>query len=383
MPQSKTSRLSELKVGFLVLLALAILVLVIFAVSGDLKIPGFGKKTTVRTEMSSVDGLRKGAEVRLSGKKIGGVTDINFSRAIPADPKAAAEAGNIEIIMEIDGSLDGRPAIERIRSDSVATLKTAGVLGDNVIDITPGTLNGKAINNGDKINSQSQKSVGDILNAAQTAVANLNDISTDIKAMTGDLRKGKGTAGRFLNDEQFYVNLNDAVLKAQNLMTAIREGDGTISKLINDPQLYGQVTETVTQLRSISDQINNQLTKGEGTLGKFVKDPELYNRANELIAKADKISARLDGLVVKIENGEGNLGKLLKDDKLYNDARDTVELLKTISTRLEKGEGTAGMLLKDEKLYNNINTLSAEMTKLIYDFRQNPKKYLSVKVTIF
>jgi len=383
MPQSKTSRLSELKVGFLVLLALAILVLVIFAVSGDLKIPGFGKKTTVRTEMSSVDGLRKGAEVRLSGKKIGGVTDINFSRAIPADPKAAAEAGNIEIIMEIDGTLDGRPAIERIRSDSVATLKTAGVLGDNVIDITPGTLNGKAINNGDKINSQSQKSVGDILNAAQTAVANLNDISTDIKAMTGDLRKGKGTAGRFLNDEQFYVNLNDAVLKAQNLMTAIREGDGTISKLINDPQLYGQVTETVTQLRSISDQINNQLTKGEGTLGKFVKDPELYNRANELIAKADKISARLDGLVVKIENGEGNLGKLLKDDKLYNDARDTVELLKTISTRLEKGEGTAGMLLKDEKLYNNINSLSAEMTKLIYDFRQNPKKYLSVKVTIF
>ncbi len=383
MPQSKTARLSELKVGFLVLLALAILVLVIFAVSGDLKIPGFGKKTTVRTEMSSVDGLRKGAEVRLSGKKIGGVTDINFSRAIPADTKAAAEAGNIEIIMEIDGTLDGRPAIERIRSDSVATLKTAGVLGDNVIDITPGTLNGKPINNGDKINSQAQKSVGDILNAAQTAVANLNDISTDIKAMTGDLRKGKGTAGRFLNDEQFYVNLNDTVLKAQNLISAIKEGDGTISRLINDDKLRDQVTETVAQLRSISMDINTQLASGKGTVGKLLKDEELYNRANELVAKADKISARLDGLVVKIENGEGNLGKLLKDDKLYNDARDTVELLKGISTRLDKGEGTAGMLLRDEKLYNNINTLSAEMTKLIYDFRQNPKKYLSVKVTIF
>ena len=383
MPQSKTARLAELKVGLLVLLALAILVLVIFAVSGDLKIPGFGKTTIVRTEMSSVDGLRKGAEVRLSGKKIGGVTDINFSRAIPADTKAAAEAGNIEIIMEIDGTLDGRPAIERIRSDSVATLKTAGVLGDNVIDITPGTLNGKPINNGDKINSQSQKSVGDILNAAQTAVANLNDISTDIKAMTGDLRKGKGTAGRFLNDEQFYVNLNDTVLKAQNLIAAIKEGDGTISRLINDDKLRDQVTETVTQLRNISNEINSQLSSGKGTVGKLLKDEELYNRANELVAKADKISARLDGVMARIESGEGNLGKLLKDDKLYNDARDTVELLKGISTRLDKGEGTAGMLLRDEKLYNNINTLSSEMTKLIYDFRQNPKKYLSVKVTIF
>lgn len=383
MPQSKTSRLSELRVGLLVLLALAILVLVIFAVSGDLKVPGFGKTTTVRTEMPSVDGLRKGAEVRLSGKKIGSVREINFSRTIPADAKAASEAGNIEIVMDIDGTLDGRPAIERIRSDSVATLKTAGVLGDNVIDITPGTLSGKPISNGDKINSQAQKSVGDILNAAQTAVTNLNDISADIKGMTGDLRKGKGTAGRFLTDEQFYVNLNDTILKAQNLIAAIKEGDGTASKLINDPQLYTQVSDTVTQLRGISEQINTQLTKGDGTIGKLVKSNELYDRANSLVAKADQISARLDGLMAKIENGEGNLGKLLKDEKLYADARDTVELLKGITTRLEKGEGTAGLLLKDEKLYNNVNTLSSEITKLIYDFRQNPKKYLSVKVTIF
>ncbi|MGH9831396.1 MAG: MlaD family protein, partial [Blastocatellia bacterium] len=65
------------------------------------------------------------------------------------------------------------------------------------------------------------------------------------------------------------------------------------------------------------------------------------------------------------------------------DARDTVERLKIIATRLEKGEGTAGLLLRDERLYNNVNNLSAEITRLLYDFRQNPKKYLSVKVTIF
>ena len=41
------------------------------------------------------------------------------------------------------------------------------------------------------------------------------------------------------------------------------------------------------------------------------------------------------------------------------------------------------MILKDDRLYNNINNVSAEITKLLYDFRQNPKKYLSVKVSIF
>ncbi len=381
MPQNKTPRLSELRVGLLVLLALAILVLVIFTVSGDLKVPGFGQTTAVRTEMQSVDGLRKGAEVRLSGKKIGSVKEIKFSNQIPSSADAA---NNIEIVMEIDGKLDGRPAIERIRTDSVATLKTAGVLGDNVIDITPGTLAGKPINNGDRINSQAQKSVGDILNATNAAINNFLNVSDDIKAITGGLRKGEGAAGKFLKDETLYLSLDRTVRQAETLMSSLREGQGTISRLINDPVLYDQVTSTVAQLRGISDQINNQLAgSGKGTIGKLIKDEELYNKANTLIAKANDISVKLDNTMLKIERGEGNLGKLVNDEKLYADARDTIEKLKGIADRLEKGEGTAGLLLKDEKLYNNVNTLSTEITKLIYDFRQNPKKYLSVKVTIF
>lgn len=380
MPQNKPARLAELRVGLLVLLALAILVLVIFAVSGDLKFPGFGKTTTVRTDMNSVDGLRKGAEVRLSGKKIGSVSDIKFSDQIPSTPNAA---NNIEIYMAIDGKIDGRTAVERIRSDSVATLKTAGVLGDNVIDISPGTRSGNPINNGDKIPSVAQKSVGDILNTAQTAMGNVNDISKNINDMISDLRTGKGTAGRFLNDETLYVNLDTTVRQAEKLLASIREGNGTISRLINEPALYNQASETIAQLRGISEQINTQLNTGKGTLGKLLKDEELYNRANQLVAKVDQISARLDNTMKKVESGEGNLGKLINDEKLYADARDTVTTLKGIAARLEKGEGTAGLLLKDERLYNNVNTLSVEITKLIYDFRQNPKKYLSIKVTIF
>lgn len=380
MPQNKPARLSELRVGLLVLLALAILVLVIFAVSGDLKLPGFGTTAIVRTDMASVDGLRKGAEVRLSGKKIGSVRDIKFSDQIPTTPNAA---GNIEIVMAIDGKIDGKAAVERIRSDSVATLKTAGVLGDNVIDISPGTRNGNPINNGDKIPSQAQKSVGDILNTAQTAMGNVNDIAKNVNQMIGDLREGKGTAGRFLRDETLYLSLDKTVRQADLLLNSIREGEGTISRLINDPVLYNQVTETITQLRGISDQINTQLKERKGTLGKLVYDEKLYEQANDLVASVNKVSEKLNSTMDRINRGEGNLGKLVKDEKLYADARDAIETVKGIVARLEKGQGTFGLLLKDERLYNNINTLSGEITKMIYDFRQNPKKYLSVKVTIF
>jgi phospholipid/cholesterol/gamma-HCH transport system substrate-binding protein len=379
MAQRKQTSFSELRVGILVLSALAILMLVIFAVSGDIKLPGFSRTATVRTQMASVDGLRKGAEVRLSGKKVGSVRDINFGKI----PSSADSQSNIEIVMEIDGRLDGSPAVERIRTDSMAVLKSAGVLGDNVIDITPGTGAGKAIQDGDSIPSVAQKSVGDIINAAQTAVGHLNVIASDVKDMTGNMKSGKGSIGKFLNDESFYINLDSAVRQAESLMKEVKGGKGTMGQLVSDPALYKNMTDTITQLRNITDQVETQLRSGRGSFGKLLKDDKLYNDASSLLARLDQTSGRLENMVSKIERGEGTVGKLINDERLYADARGTIERLNVIMSRLEKGEGTMGLILKDERLYNNANNLSAEVTKLLYDFRQNPRKYLSVKVTIF
>lgn len=380
MPQKKQYGLSDLRVGLLVLGAIGILILALFAATGDVSLPGFGKKTTVKTYMGNVDGLRKGGEVRLSGVRIGSIKDINFGPQIPQTPDAP---NLVEIVMEISGRLDGRPAIERIRSDSRAVLKSAGVLGDYVVDITPGTVNGKPIQNGDTIQSIQQKGVGDIINAAQTAVANFNDISEDIKALTQEIREGKGNIGRLIKEDTLYTNLNRSVLQAEELIASLRKGEGTAAKFINDPELYNQASETVAQLKKTIADINEQLNAGRGTIGRLYKDEELYNRASQLVAKVDEASARLDRLIAKVERGEGNLGKLFNDEKLYEDTRASLASIRTLAASLERGEGTAGRLLKDETLYTNINNASAEITKLLYDFRQNPKKYLSIKVSVF
>ncbi len=380
MPQKKQYGWAELRVGLLILGAIAILILAVFAASGDISLPWLNKKTTVRTYMGNIDGLRRGGEVRLSGVRVGSIKEINFN---PQIPQSETAPNLVELVMELGGKIGGQPVTDRVRTDSRAVLKSAGVLGDYVVDITPGTVKGQPIKSGDVIQSIQQKGVGDIISAAQTAVSNFNGISEDVKGLTGRIKEGKGNVGRLINEDALYTNLNRSVLQAEDLLASLRKGDGTAAKLINDPALYNKATETINQLKESVKQITDQINSGNGTVGKLLKDEELYNRANKLIEKVDTASARLDKLIAKVERGEGNLGKLFNDEKVYEDTRATIENLKSLSARLERGEGTAGKLLKDETLYNNVNNASAEITKLLYDFRQNPKKYLSVKVTIF
>ncbi len=91
-----------------------------------------------------------------------------------------------------------------------------------------------------------------------------------------------------------------------------------------------------------------------------------------------------------INAGRGTLGKLIRDDQIYYDARAAIARFNTTAERIDnmvaaaqRGEGTVGKLLNDETLYTNVNQLSSEGVKMLYDFRQNPKKYLTIKFELF
>jgi phospholipid/cholesterol/gamma-HCH transport system substrate-binding protein len=95
-------------------------------------------------------------------------------------------------------------------------------------------------------------------------------------------------------------------------------------------------------------------------------------------------------LIAEVNAGHWTLGKLVKDEQLYNDARLAIQRFNTAAERIDnvvavaqRGEGAVRKLLTDDTLYSNVNQLSSESVKLLYDFRQNPKKYLTVKFRLF
>ncbi|HZS45111.1 MAG TPA: MlaD family protein [Blastocatellia bacterium] len=371
MNSKKKLGISELRVGILVVISIAILILMILTASGDISL--FGHTITLNTRLSEVEGLKKGDEVRLAGVHVGQVESVRFSDKIPENPNV--KEGTIIISMKVDANT----AKDRIRTDSTVILGSIGLLGDKVLEITPGTQQGVPVKDGDFIKGSQETSVKELVTGANDILANFSTLSDILKDLGNQVREGKGTIGKFLYDESIYVNANRTVVQAEELMRRIEEGDGTAGKLINDPTLYNDLHNAVTQLSTLVADIQ----KGRGTLGKLATDDELYQRINKASDKLDSVTNKLDEITAQIRSGQGTAGRIIYDDKIAKDAETAIANLNRITDRLDKGEGTAGMLLHDDKLYNNLNGASSEVVKLLYDFRQNPKKYLSIKVSIF
>jgi phospholipid/cholesterol/gamma-HCH transport system substrate-binding protein len=91
----------------------------------------------------------------------------------------------------------------------------------------------------------------------------------------------------------------------------------------------------------------------------------------------------VESVADRIDRGEGTLGKLTKDEAMYNELRDSVNRFSGLVTSIQNGEGSAGKFLKDPTLYNTWTESASEIQKLLYDFRQNPKKFLTINFKLF
>lgn len=389
----KTLTFSKVRVGIFVLFGLAILAFLVLNSTGDFN--PFEKKLKLKARFAAADGLREGSEVQLAGVRIGKVESVNL---LPPD---SPEESKVEAVLAIDSELNGQPITQRIRTDSNAQLIATSLLAnDKTINITPGTAKGSPVAEGAVLESRVAISINQLTQTGNELLEQINKIAIPANEILNKANQGEGTLGRIINDEDLYRNLDATVREMQATLDKVNRGDGTAGKLINDPELYNSLNRTVGQLESIAADIRG----GRGTAGKFVTDDAVYNETRAAIADLRTSAAKINSIAddfklisADLSAGRGSAGKLLKDEQLYDDARNTLARFNSTATRVEQliadaqsGKGTIGKILTDETLYNNlnqtasnVNQLSSEGTKLIYDFRQNPKKYLRIKLSLF
>jgi len=358
MPQRKQLTWAQLRVGALVIAGLAVLGVGIFFISGQVGF--FTHRYSLKTYFSSAGSLRQGAQVRLAGIAVGNVEHIRISPY--TEPNKA-----VEIDMRV-----ARNYQDQIRTDSVATVETIGLLGESYVDISRGGPSQPPIANGGVVQSHEEADIKQIVQNANDVVSNLRVLSAKLNDITGQIQHGQGSIGKLIYEESFYNSLNKTANEAQALMTRVEKGRGTLGKLLNDETLYNRAVATVDKVNQVMDQVQH----GKGSAAKFINDPSVYNNLNQAAQHANTLMAN-------INEGKGTLGKLAKDPELYNRLNNTVGHVDVIASRIDQGQGTLGKLSTDPTLFNNLVTSSQSLKQFLNEFRTNPRKYMTLHLHIF
>jgi len=359
LPSQKQLKWSQLKVGITVIVASLTLGLLLFLMSGTTGL--FTPRITVKSYFDNAEGLRVGAPVRLSGVDIGNVATI---RIVPDKDKQQTP---VEVVMKVTTKYG-----YDMRRDSVTSLETAGVLGETYLDIDSSQAVGPPVHDGDTLPTQVHPDFNQVVKASQSTLQNMDALLKRADRILAFAESGKGSLGKLIYDPTLYNRFSATVADFQKIIEQVSNGQGSLGALISRNDAYDKFLSTLDKMNSVID----DMQQGKGTAGKFLKDPSLYNNANDTIANLKKVTDDINA-------GKGTLGKLTKDEELAKKLDTTLTKLSQLTSELEAGQGTAGKLMKDETLYNNANQMLVETGDLVKAIRQNPKKYLSIKLHVF
>jgi phospholipid/cholesterol/gamma-HCH transport system substrate-binding protein len=357
MADPKKVRWSQLKVGILGLAAFLIISVLIFLLTSS---RGFFQKTaTLYTYMDDASGMAEGTPVRLNGFSVGTLEKIQLTTL--SDPKKT-----VQFVMQVQDKF-----LPQIPIDSVAGISAANLLGDKFVNITKGR-NAVHVKDGDTLVSLQAQDIPELMAQAANLLQSFQIIVNRVDSLLAGVEQGKGNIGKLLKDEELYNRLNGIATEGQTLLADIRKGNGTISKLIYDDSLYQELRSPIKRV----DAILADIQAGNGSAGKLLKDPALYDEAKASLTEIRTLLADLNA-------GKGTAGKLLKDDALHKRLDELVAKFNGTIDKINSGQGTLGQLVVNPELYNSLNSATHEFQALAKDMRTNPKKFLTIRLTLF
>ena len=263
----------QLKVGAIILVALLILTVAVFKLGEAANL--FTKRYRLVALLPSANGLRVGGSVTVAGQLAGTVAAIDF---LPPD---ADTTRNLRVEVEIDQGLQSQ-----VREDSRARIRTLGLLGDKIVDITPGTPRFAVLPANDTIQVEPALDYETVLLQASGAVTDMVQLTRDLRGITGGIARGEGTVGQLLTNRSLYDELNGTLARTNALVTRLQAPNGSIGKLLDDPALYQNLNGMISSV----DTLVRQMRAENGTLGRILRDDSLYTNLVGITRGADSIS---------------------------------------------------------------------------------------------
>ncbi|MGB8732872.1 MAG: MlaD family protein [Terracidiphilus sp.] len=203
------------RLGAFIVATLAILVLGVFIIGGKQYL--FSSTYQLKAQFDNVVGLDAGGDVRVGGVHSGTVRDI----VLPHRP-----GDKVTVIMDL-----GKSTHEIIKRDSVATIETEGLLGNQFLAISFGSAGSGDVRDGDIISSEPPlemadlfQKTSDILDSSQQAIKNATRATANLDSISAKIDRGQGTAGALVNDKALYNNLEQTTGSMRDTMVQAQAG---------------------------------------------------------------------------------------------------------------------------------------------------------------
>ena len=297
----------ETRLGLFVALIMLAAFFILVIVGGVEK---FQRGLRVHALFKTAQELKVGDRVRMAGVEVGKVENIEL-----ADDK-------VKVTMKLRAKT---PA----KTDTIATIKFAGLMGQSFVSLDFGTPAGLQVSENAIINTTEQPDFSAVMVKLDNVASGIENIT---KSFSGDkIENILGPFTDFLKQNSGPLTATIANLRAMS--GEIAEGKGTVGKLIYDDSLYTSALTTVSNLQSTGDELKITL------------------------ADARKI---IDG----VNAGEGSLGKMVKDEKLYTETTASMTNLKEILQKINSGQGSVGKLVNDQEFYKNAKLTLQKMDKM-------------------
>ena len=325
-------RALEIKVGLLIVTAVAILAGFLF-VLGSFSV-GDGYRLYVDFNFSG--NLQPGAPVKVSGIKVGQVEEVRFLGGV-LDEQSGRRV-QVRAVVWVEARV-----AEAIRADAEFFVNTQGVLGEQYLEIAPGsherpplgaekTVVGhdpprtdlivarlyEFLDSTTKLLHDDKDLIRNLLANSASAVSELNLLLKENRAQLGALI---GAGARFAD-------------QGAGLLAEVRAGLGdpkVIGRAIVN--LDGALVSARGALDSLTPRAGRLLDDGVRVTGlitdeRMARTISAIDSAGALLGRSVSVVDKLDGILADLRAGKGTAGALLAREELYADIKEMVRDLK-------------------------------------------------------
>jgi phospholipid/cholesterol/gamma-HCH transport system substrate-binding protein len=273
----------ELRLGAFIVVTMLVLATGIFLIGSreSLLHPTY----RVKADFPNVAGLNVGADVRVGGIREGTVRRIDLPKH-PGEP--------VTVVAGLE-----KAAHEIVKKDSIASIRSEGLLGDKYMEISFGSQEAAPLKDGEAIASAPPFDISDLMAKTNQILDSASDTAKNAEATTSNLK---------------------------SVSSKIDEGQGTLGELVNDKTVYQQASAGATALREDAEALkHNFLTRGffrnrgyedsadltKHEIAKLPQGPALKT----FVFDSKQIFDKPDSAKLKNQKALNEVGKFLEDQK--------------------------------------------------------------------